>query len=165
LRGQGVRKPIHVLPIWVDLSKVYPMTPRIDGAPTLLYSGNFLGRKQGLEQIIDMAELLLKKGSNVKVVIRGAGTSIETLRTTIQERCLRNVELKPLVPPQQLNEALAEGHVHLIPQLPEGADYALPSKTYAIMAAGRVPRFGPSWRKHGPAYVCPLTTRRHSPMP
>jgi putative colanic acid biosynthesis glycosyltransferase WcaI len=136
LRGQGVRKPIHVLPIWVDLSKVYPMTPRTDGPPTLLYSGN-LGRKQGLEQLIDMAELLLKRGSNAKVVIRGAGTSIDTLRTTIQERCLRNVELKPLVPAQQLNEALAEGHVHLIQQLPEGADYALPSKTYGIMAAGR----------------------------
>lgn len=136
LREQGVRKSIHVLPIWVDVRKIYPLTPRADGPPTLLYSGN-LGRKQGLEQVIDVAEVLLKKGCNATVIIRGAGASIDKLRKSIQERCLRNVELRPLVPERQLNEALAEGHIHLVPQVPEGADYAVPSKIYAIMAAGR----------------------------
>src|SRR5262249_53349063 len=52
-------------------------------------------------------------------------------------RHLANVSFEPLLPPLRLSEGLAEGHVHLVPQDPRAADFAVPSKIYTIMAAGR----------------------------
>ncbi|WP_223291881.1 glycosyltransferase [Defluviicoccus vanus] len=136
LQRQGVRRPIEVIPIWVDLNQIFPL-PRPDGArPVVLYSGN-LGRKQGWDQLIAMVEILRDRRPDIQVVIRGTGSRIDVLQEEIQERRLTNVSLQPLVPAEQLNEGLAAGDVHLVPQDPNGADFAIPSKVYGIMAAGR----------------------------
>ncbi len=47
------------------------------------------------------------------------------------------MRFETLVPLERFNESLAEGDVHLVPQDPEAADYAVPSKVYNIVAAGR----------------------------
>lgn len=136
LQGLGVKSPIAVLPIWVDTEKIYPL-PRPEGAPpTLLYSGN-LGRKQGLGQLLDLAEVLQRERPEVRILIRGNGSQGEILKRTARERGLANLRFEPLMPPERFNESLAEGDVHLIPQDPEAADFAVPSKVYSIMAAGR----------------------------
>lgn len=74
---------------------------------------------------------------DVRVVIRGTGSRIDALQEEINERRLSNVVLESLVPPERLNDGLAAGDVHLVPQDPNGADFAVPSKVYGIMAAGR----------------------------
>lgn len=136
LERQGVRRPIEVIPIWVDLKQIFPL-PRPEGAgPTVLYSGN-LGRKQGWDQLIAMVEILRDRRPDVRVVIRGTGSRIDALQEEINERRLSNVVLESLVPPERLNDGLAAGDVHLVPQDPNGADFAVPSKVYGIMAAGR----------------------------
>lgn len=136
LHKQGVRRPIDVIPIWVDLKQIFPLQ-RPDGeAPVVLYSGN-LGRKQGWDQLIAMLEILRDRRPDIKVVIRGTGSRVEALHEEIRDRQLSNVTLEPLVPADQLNEGLAAGDVHLVPQDPNGADFAIPSKVYGIMAAGR----------------------------
>lgn len=136
LQGLGVKSPITVLPIWVDTEKISPL-PRPEGTPpTLLYSGN-LGRKQGLGQILDLAEVLQRERREVRILIRGSGSQEEILKCTARERGLTNVRFELLMPPERFNESLAEGDVHLIPQDPETADFAIPSKIYNIMAAGR----------------------------
>ena len=132
----GVTTPIHVVPLWVDTDRIFPLPTRLEGPRTILYSGN-IGKKQGLGQILDVAEELSPFADEMRFVIRGSGSEREGLLREIRQRRLDNVALEPLRPVAQLNEGLADGHIHLVPQNPEAADFAVPSKAYAIMAAGR----------------------------
>ncbi len=132
----GVRTPVHVVPLWVDTDRIFPLPALAQGPRTILYSGN-IGKKQGLSQILDVAEELGPFGDEMRFVIRGNGSERDELLAAIRQRRLDNVALEPLLPAARLNEGLAEGHVHLVPQNPDAADFAVPSKAYAIMAAGR----------------------------
>lgn len=136
LEELGVRRPITVLPIWVDVDAIHPL-PRSEGLPpTLLYSGA-LGRKQGLHQIVDMAAILMTERPDLRIVIRGSGSREEALKAAASERGLSNLSFEPLLPMERFNEGLAAAHIHLVPQNPHAADFAVPSKVYNIMAAGR----------------------------
>ncbi|MEQ8396059.1 glycosyltransferase [Thalassobaculum sp.] len=136
LRNQGITTPIEVMPIWVDADLIQPVE-RTSGAPTtVLYSGN-LGRKQALDQVIELAEVLQRRGSTLRVVVRGKGGEADRLMAEAANRGLRNIEFHPLVPADRFSESLAEGDVHLVPQDAATADFAVPSKIYSIMAAGR----------------------------
>ena len=137
LRAIGVRAPIDVVPIWVDVERIRPMPRADDGRVTVLYSGN-LGRKQGLDQVIALAaELQARRADDIEIVVRGNGGEAQRLATEIAVRGLTNIRMAELMPPEQLAESLASGDIHLVPQDPDAADFAVPSKVYNIMAAGR----------------------------
>ena len=136
LEEQGVTVPIEVLPIWVDAAAIRPVERTAGGPLTLLYSGN-LGRKQALDQVLALAEILQRRGSAARIVIRGEGGEAVRLAEEAERRQLANIEFRPLLPIERLAEGLAEGDVHLVPQDGKAADYAVPSKIYGIMAAGR----------------------------
>jgi colanic acid biosynthesis glycosyl transferase WcaI len=136
IESLGVSTRLEILPLWIDTDKVYPLPGRANDPPIVAYSGN-LGRKQGLDQVLSLAEVLRDRRPDVRIVVRGQGSQSERLQHEARERQLTNVEFCPLIPEEQLNEALAEADVHLVPQLPGGADSAVPSKAYTIMAAGR----------------------------
>ena len=136
LVDQGVTAPIQVLPIWVDAAAIQPIERAANGTVTALYSGN-LGRKQGLDQVIELAETLQRRRAPVRIVVRGKGGESHRLVEEAARRGLTNIEFLPLVPTGQLARSLAEGDVHLVPQDGKAADYAVPSKVYGIMAAGR----------------------------
>jgi colanic acid biosynthesis glycosyl transferase WcaI len=136
LQAQGVTAPIEILPIWVDTTVIEPLEKAESNAVNVLYSGNF-GKKQALPQIVDMAALLEKRGRNVRVTLRGAGSEAASLAEDVASQGLRNVRFAPLVPEDALVEGLADGDIHLVPQNGDAADFAVPSKVYTIMAAGR----------------------------
>ncbi|MCP5365547.1 MAG: glycosyltransferase family 4 protein [Hyphomicrobiales bacterium] len=136
LAEQGITVPIEVLPIWVDVESIRPMPKPPGSPPTVMYSGN-LGRKQGIEQILDMASVLQEIRPDVRILIRGSGAQADRVRQDIKTRSLNSVHLEDLVPPERFCESLAEADVHLVPQNPTAADFAVPSKVYSIMAAGR----------------------------
>jgi len=136
LSGLGVTRPIHVLPIWTDTEQIQPL-PRLDGAPpTALYSGNF-GRKQGLDQVLAMAPILGAEVPDARIVLRGEGSEKARLEQAARDEGLAHVRFEPLVERERFVAALAEGDVHLVPQDPSGSNYAVPSKIYSILAAGR----------------------------
>ena len=132
----GVRRPVAIIPIWANIEGILPLPRPAKAPPTVLYGGN-LGRKQGLEQLLDLAELLRDERPDIRVLIRGGGSQEEMLKASAQARGLPNLLFEPLLPPERFNEGLADGDVHLVPQDPEAADFAVPSKVYNIMAAGR----------------------------
>jgi len=136
LRRIGVVVPIEVAPIWVDVARIRPTEKSPVGAPRLLYSGN-LGRKQGLEQIVELAGLLSRERPDVEIVIRGEGSERVSLQKRMNALGLTNVHFDALLPPERLAEGLADGDVHLVPQEPAAAGFAIPSKIFSIMAAGR----------------------------
>ena len=136
IRGLGVTTPIRIIPPTIDDEGITPQ-PEPDGPITLLYSGN-LGRKQGLGQLLDLAALMKERQWPVRLIIRGDGNYRETLVTAASTRALDGViRFEPFWPTETLSEGLASGHIHLVPQDPVGAAFAVPSKIYAIMAAGR----------------------------
>ncbi|MCW2235855.1 glycosyltransferase family 4 protein [Azospirillum canadense] len=136
LRDLGVRRPVAVIPPHVDADAIHPL-PRPDGQPpTVLYSGAF-ARKQGLEQVLEMARHLHGLRPDARVLLRGQGGLEEELKAQAVGMGLTNVEFAPLIPKERLAEGLAEGDVHLVPQRPEGAAFAMPGKAVTILAAGR----------------------------
>ena len=135
IRALGVTTPISLIPPTVDDQRIQPL-PEPTGPIRLLYSGN-LGRKQGLEQLIDLAAELQRRGNPATLIIRGDGNHRAALQQRAASLALRNLRFEPLCPAERLAEGLAEGHIHLVPQNPAGASYAVPSKIYSIMAAGR----------------------------
>ncbi|MEM1019248.1 MAG: glycosyltransferase family 4 protein [Pseudomonadota bacterium] len=135
LIANGVKRPIHVIPPQIDTHNIVPR-PEPKGHFTLIYSGA-LGRKQGLDQLLDLAQALKATHTEAQLIIRGEGGDEVYLRKTIEQRSLHNVRLEALVPNSKLCEAYGEGHVHLVPQNAAGADFAVPSKLFSIMSAGR----------------------------
>ena len=136
LRSGGITSPIEVIPIWVDTGRIWPVEELPDGRVTILYSGN-LGKKQGLGQVIALAEELQRVRPDIRIVVRGNGSQADALKAEIAAKGLENIRLTDLLPPEHLSQGLAEGDIHLVPQDPEGAEFAVPSKIFSVMAAGR----------------------------
>lgn len=132
----GVVRPIEVILPQVDVREIVPMPEVVDEVPVLLYSGN-LGRKQGLDQILELAKTLLERGSPAVIHIRGQGSERAELEAEAARIGLSNLRFSDLAPRHGLSEALGEATLHLVPQNPSGASFALPSKVFSIMAAQR----------------------------
>lgn len=136
LQEMGVTRPIHVLSIWADTTRIRPLARPPGAPPTALYSGNF-GRKQGLEQLFDMAPRLSARLPGVRLLLRGEGAEKARLEEWARARQLTAITFAPLVSEEEFPASLAEGDVHLVPQNPAGSNFAVPSKVYSILAAGR----------------------------
>jgi len=136
LRLNGVVVPIEVMPIWVDTERLLQVPQPRRAAPVLLYSGNF-GRKQGLHQLIALAERLQHERPELTLVLRGDGGTRDAVAASIAAAGLTNVRLAGLLPAERLAEGLADADIHLVPQDPDAAVFAVPSKVFNIMAAGR----------------------------
>ena len=131
----GVRTPFFVAPPQVDARALTPR-PEPVGKSTLMYSGN-LGRKQGLQCLLDLAAIIRLEMPEVVILIRGDGAMRTILMETAAAAGLTNVIFEPLVAREEVARSMSEGHVHLVPQLPGGHEFAVPSKVFSIMAAGR----------------------------
>lgn len=136
LRRIGIKAPIEVVPLWVDTDHIRPVPSIARPAVRVLYSGN-LGLKQGLDQVVALAQVLADRRSDIEIVLRGNGSQAADLLASIDRLGLTNVRLAQLQPSQELAVALASGDIHLVPQRPDAADFAVPSKVFNIMAVGR----------------------------
>ena len=99
-----------------------------------IYSGN-LGVKQGLEILIDAAELLQE--SAIRVVICGDGAMRETLARRVAALKLPNVTMLPLQPMADYESMLADADVCLITQQAGAGNAFFPSKLLSTLAAAR----------------------------
>src|SRR5262249_37387824 len=136
LRRIGVTVPIDVVPLWVDTEQIQPVEPVLQPTVKVLYSGN-LGRKQGLGQVVAMAEQLARCRPEIEIILRGNGNQAAEISAEVSRRRLANVRLAALQPNEPLATALAIGDIHLVPQNPQAACFAVPSKVFNIMAVGR----------------------------
>jgi colanic acid biosynthesis glycosyl transferase WcaI len=134
LEGIGCRKPVTVLSIWANAGEFVPLDEST--RPTLMYSGNF-GRKQNLDQLLPLFERLSREGIAADVLMRGGGSERQRIEDEITARGIRNVSFLPIVPSEQFMKAMQAVNIHLVPQALNVANYALPSKLFSIMSAGR----------------------------
>lgn len=131
----GAVRPISVQPIWI-FTELQPLEePRGEGS-TVMYSGNF-GKKQGLEAIGPLAEGLAKLRPAARVVLQGDGSEKVQIAEMVRRIGVENVEFRDIVPIEDLIDSLRQADVHLVLQAAGTTAYALPSKIFTIMSAGR----------------------------
>jgi colanic acid biosynthesis glycosyl transferase WcaI len=99
----------------------------------LLYSGS-LGRKQGLELIINAARRLQSQ-PRLRFIICGDGPELSALQATAGG--LANIVWLPLQPRERLNDLLNLADIHLLPQRPGVTESVLPSKLTGMFASAR----------------------------
>lgn len=137
-REIGVSSRLELLPLWLrDLGWAREAATQgaPDGMRTVLYSG-VLGAKQGLDCLVDLA-FRLRHESNVRVKIQGEGPKRAGLEHDARQRGLTNLDFAGLVPETELADSLRQAAVIVIPQEPQGAAYAVPSKVLNALASGR----------------------------
>jgi len=131
-----------LFPNWVDTRSIYPLqNPSSfraelgisDQVVVALYAGN-MGEKQGLEIIINAAQLL-SVDLNIVFVIAGAGAARMRLEQMAQG--MTNVRWLPLQPVDRMNDLLNLADIHLLPQQAGAADLVMPSKLTGMFASGR----------------------------
>jgi colanic acid biosynthesis glycosyl transferase WcaI len=113
-----------------------PPAPAPASGPFVLgYAGN-LGIAQGLSIIPDAAAEL--RGEDIRFLVVGDGPVSATLRSDIERRDLTAIEMRPIVPVEEVGDVLCECHALLIPlgASPLLEDF-VPSKLYDAMAVGR----------------------------
>lgn len=146
LRAKGVpEERIRLFPNWVDTSQVFPLPARNSSFRepfglrsddfVALYSGN-MGEKQGLELVLDAAELL-KPFDAIRFVLCGEGSAKARLMREAEARGLDNVLFLPLQPVEKLNELLNMADLHLLVQKSHASDLVMPSKLTGMLASGR----------------------------
>ncbi len=131
-----------LMPNWVDTDRIHPL----EGANPLsavldlpmdmlvaLYAGN-LGRKQGLETVIEAARLL-RDHTKLLIIICGDGAAREELEHAAEG--LANLRFLPVQPEEKLNQLLNLADIHLLPQKAGAADLVMPSKLSGMLASGR----------------------------
>jgi colanic acid biosynthesis glycosyl transferase WcaI len=144
LKSKGVAEDaiIH-FPNCVDTNFI---NPQIDGtnlrmewgfSPNdfiVLYSGN-LGKKQGLEIILEAASALREKRT-IHFVIVGEGVHKNVLVDAAKENALNNIHFYPLQPHKILPNLLRMADIHLVIQKRGAADAVMPSKLTGILSVG-----------------------------
>jgi colanic acid biosynthesis glycosyl transferase WcaI len=142
LRAKGVASErAQLFPNWVDLQRIRPLPQRPRSARfraddiVVLYSGN-MGRKQGLETLLEAARLVAAAGeSRVRFLICGDG--VERAELGAAAKGLTNVSFAPLVPLDRLNSLLNLADIHVLPQRADAEDLVFPSKLTNMLASGR----------------------------
>jgi colanic acid biosynthesis glycosyl transferase WcaI len=144
LKNKGVpSNRTYLFPNWVDTNQIFPLPDsrktlrRIFDLPEdkviVLYSGN-MGRKQGLEILVDVACETQTK-DEIFYVFCGEGTAREDLEN--RARVLPNVKFISLQPAHKLNQLLNTADIHILPQRADAADLVMPSKLLGMLASGK----------------------------
>lgn len=120
---------------WVDGSTISPRPFPVAGPVTLLYSGN-LGHAHD-SATIGEAMSQLTDPLHFRFVFAGGGSGRKALEASCRARNALNAEFLPYQDPASFANRLGRCHLGLVTQKPETCGAVVPSKTYALMAAGR----------------------------
>jgi glycosyltransferase involved in cell wall biosynthesis len=94
-----------------------------------------MGRKQGLENLLETAALL--RGERVQIVLAGDGNDRERLEARARKLELENVQFIELQGPGLWEAVMEASDLLLVNQRPSVTDMSLPSKLTSYFAAGR----------------------------
>ncbi len=137
---------VTVIYDWIDENKCRPIAReenflfdkfKLDRNKTYIsYAGN-IGTLQNLQTVVLAAERFAKSNPDLEFVIIGNGASKKEIESIIEARRINNVRLFPMQPTRDIAYVYSLGDVGLVSLKPEITKYALPSKTWDIMSAGR----------------------------
>ncbi|MBC8205220.1 MAG: glycosyltransferase family 4 protein, partial [FCB group bacterium] len=135
-----------LLPNWIDIDVITPgervnnfrQRNKLDGHEFLVtYAGN-MGNKQGLETLLQAAELIQNGNkNNVKFLMVGEGARKKFLLDYARRRNLKNVIFLPLQPAEDFPGLLSASDALVITQRSSVVDICLPGKLMTNCASGR----------------------------
>ncbi|MGH9342060.1 MAG: glycosyltransferase family 4 protein [Acidobacteriota bacterium] len=146
VRALGVKdESIRVIPNWVDCDKIRPVSHSDNrfrremgwgGCFVVMFAGN-LGYPQPMEDLIAAAERL-QEHRRIRFVIIGEGVRKAALEARLASIGLANFELHAFMHQHfDLSEILSAADLHFVSLHPAVTGFAVPSKTYSILAVGR----------------------------
>lgn len=100
----------------------------------VLHAGN-MGVKQGLDNVLDAAQLAADAGENIRFVLLGNGA--ERGRLLEASRSIPTVEFIPPLPDVEFAEAMAAADVLLVNEKVGVSEMAVPSKLTSYFSTGR----------------------------
>jgi len=100
----------------------------------VLHAGN-IGRKQGLENVVEAARLAARDSSHVHFVVLGDGAERTQLEASASG--CNNITFVDPLPDDEFTDALQSADALLINELPGVKEMAVPSKVTSYFAAGR----------------------------
>ncbi len=143
-RGIDERK-VAVIPNWADTESIQPVSREKNtlfdelNLPRdrfyAVYAGT-LGVLQEPDVILDAAKLLLEQ-EDIRIVIFGGGELSEHVKNRIEHERIENVLLFPLYASERVAEVYSLGNAALVPLKKGTTRFAMPSKTWSALAAGR----------------------------
>jgi colanic acid biosynthesis glycosyl transferase WcaI len=142
--GHRHRDRLHIIHIWADDRRIHPM-PR-DRSPLLArwgladrfvlqYSGN-MGRIHDMETILEGARRLASQ-RDIHFQFIGDGHKRAGMEAYVRQHNLGNCSFHDYVPREELSASLAVASVGVLSLARGQAGLAVPSKLFAVMAAGR----------------------------
>jgi glycosyltransferase involved in cell wall biosynthesis len=126
---------VHIADNWADGALVRPRPFPPPGRLVVLYSGN-LGLAHDIRTIA-AAMAVLSEDDRFRFVFAGGGARRSELEEVCRSRAIANVSWLPYQERESLGAHLATCHVGLVTQTPASVGTLVPSKIYALMAAGR----------------------------
>jgi glycosyltransferase involved in cell wall biosynthesis len=143
LESKGLAN-VEVVHNWADGERIRPCS--LDGHSlrrewgwsgrfVVLYSGN-MGLAHEFDTVLDAAEIL-RSDPRVLLAFVGGGPRRAEVEEEARRRALPNVEFRPYVERERLDESLTAGDVHLVTLREQMPGLLVPSKIYGILAAGR----------------------------
>lgn len=145
IQAKGVAaERLHVIPNWMNEETVVPVPHDenpfrhehgLNGTFVVLYSGN-MGQYHHFDDIL-AAAAMLRDRDDIAFVFIGDGVRRSTIESWVREQKLANVLLLPYQDMKRLSYSLSAGDLHLVTLMPSCTGFAVPSKSYGILAAGR----------------------------
>jgi putative colanic acid biosynthesis glycosyltransferase WcaI len=134
---------IRVIPNWVDTTILVPAPRDNEWARAhklvkrfvVMHSGN-VGHAQNLDALI-RATTLLRDLDRLAVVIIGTGARRSELVALARMVEADKVDFQPYQPRDRLSQSLSSADIHVVGLARGLAGYAVPSRLYGILAAGK----------------------------
>jgi colanic acid biosynthesis glycosyl transferase WcaI len=139
---------IGIIPNWADASLIHPLAPAnnplrrewgLEGKFVVGYSGN-LGRAHDFQTFLEAimrVDRSMPYSPRIQWLFVGGGALCGALASELSARAAKSVLFKPYQPRERLAQSLSAADVHLVHLKPELEGLIVPSKIYAIAAAGR----------------------------
>lgn len=145
MEAQGIsRERIRVIENWSDGSLIKPLSRErnrlraawgLTGMFVVGYAGN-LGVAHETGAVFEAIKRL-DNDASVRFLFIGGGSRYLALKAAVERAGLRNASFKPYVLKDQLPLSLTLPDAHLITLRPGMERFVVPSKLYAVLAAGR----------------------------
>lgn len=142
IEGGLAQDKVSVIYNWADETAVTAdgTKPELLGPPgcfRVLFAGN-MGKAQGLDSVLDAANLVATARSDIEFCFLGAGLDLERLRQRAADMNLQNVRFLSRVPMAEVGAWLAAANCLLVHLRADPLfEITVPSKTQAYMAAGK----------------------------
>jgi colanic acid biosynthesis glycosyl transferase WcaI len=136
LLGDGTPdRLIHVAENWADGTRIQAGPNRGSGPLNIFYSGN-LGLAHDVDTIAEAIRHFNNDG-RFRFTFAGGGVGRDRLEKLCSAGGFANVSFPPYVTREQMNEHLSQADLGLVTERSACIGTVVPSKTYALMAAGR----------------------------